>query len=361
MASNISENHHRLHGIDFCRAVFMILGLFFHTGLIYGVGQDWRVVSNETSWLVACISDFIHMFRMEAFYLISGFFYILVFKKGRHGFAKDRVFRALLPLIFCGLLINPIMNYYSDNQEYDWGNVDYFIKGQWLGHLWFLGNLIVYFVVSLPLCKFIISSKAMNSSVLLLLFYLITPFLAIIGLAVAKFTFGGTFIFISFGALFYYYSYFILGCFCFRNKEIFLSILNPKYFILSFSIFVAFFLLSYLNVFSVDVVAKVFARMSTGGLVLSMISVLYFLGSRDSKIIRSFSDSSYTIYILHEPIIILFYVFIFEWLYFGAIQEYILMIFVVFLVSYLTHNFFVKDNRVMRFLFNGVLYSKRSR
>lgn len=198
----------------------MVLGLFFHAGLIYGVDQDWRVLSDETSLIINYMSDFTHIFRMEAFYLISGFFYLLVFSKGRDGFAKDRIYRALLPLLFCGLLLNPIMNYYSYNKSYDWGSFDYVLQGQWLGHLWFLGNLIVYFIISLPLCRFILSSKELSSKKLLFLIYFGVPFVAVIGLSLAKLTFDGAILFISFGNLFYYYIL-LLGVFVLEIRRSF--------------------------------------------------------------------------------------------------------------------------------------------
>ena len=69
---------HRLHGIDFCRALFMILGLFYHVALIYNDAYVWRVSSRESSVVFNYISNFINTFRMEAFYIISSFFYILV-------------------------------------------------------------------------------------------------------------------------------------------------------------------------------------------------------------------------------------------------------------------------------------------
>jgi glucan biosynthesis protein C len=355
----MNANLNRLHGLDFCRAVLMVLGLFYHVGLIYGIDQDWRVLSNETSWFIKYISDFIQIFRMEAFYLISGFFYMLIFSKGRNGFAKDRVLRALLPLLFCGLLLNPIMNYYSYNKSYDWDSIDYLLKGQWLGHLWFLGNLVVYFIISLPLCKFILSSKEMSPVFLLFMIYLGIPSVAITGLAVAKLTFDGTVLFITFHNLFYYYSYFIIGCFCFINKALFSSFLSVKYFLLSFLIFIAFFLMSYFNIFAGEIINKVLDRLSSGSLMLSILSILYVVGSRRSKVIRNFSDSSYTVYILHQPLIILLYVFVFERLTFEPIQEYILMIIGVFFISYLFHNIFVKNSQILKLLFNGVLYSKR--
>ncbi|MBB1290472.1 acyltransferase family protein [Pseudoalteromonas sp. SR43-6] len=71
----------RLHGLDFCRAIFMVLGVFYHVALIYKVEQDWRVGSNDTSEFFSIISLFIHDFRMEAFYVIAGFFIFTYIKK----------------------------------------------------------------------------------------------------------------------------------------------------------------------------------------------------------------------------------------------------------------------------------------
>ena len=357
MGCNMSVNHNRLHGLDFCRAVFMILGLFLHVGLIYGVDQNWRVISNETSGFVSSISDFIHMFRMEAFYLISGFFYLLVFSKGRSGFARDRVYRALIPLLFCGFLINPLMDVYSYNRDYDWSSLEYWLQGQWLAHLWFLGNLIVYFIISLPICKWINNSKDISRTTLLLLFYVGIPIIAIIGVVFGKVTYNGTFLFISFAKLFNYYPYFIIGCFCFRNKEVFLSILNIRGFIISFCFFSFLFFLSQLNIFSGESISKTLGYLSTGSLMISMIALTYYLGAKDSRLIRSFSDSSYTIYILHQPLIIFFYVVLFQNVSWGSIIEYMLLICSVFITAYIFHIFCVKKSRTLKFLFNGVLTS----
>jgi membrane-bound acyltransferase YfiQ involved in biofilm formation len=338
----------------------MTLGLLYHVGLIYGITQEWRVLSDETSSFIQYASDFIHMFRMEAFYLISGFFYLLVFSKGRAGFMKDRIYRALIPMLFCGFLINPIMNYYSYNWNYDLCSSYYFISGQWLGHLWFLGNLIIYFLLSIPLCKFIIRSKGLSSNALLFLFLFIVPVFGMLGLAISKITYNERFLFVSFHELFYYYSYFVFGCVCFKSKESFLSLLNFKYSMLSLFVFLSVLSICYIDLFSNDVFNKILVKFSTGSLVLFSISFLYCLGGRDSRLIRSFSDSSYTVYLLHQPLIILFYIFVFERSGFSLVQNYLLMVLSVFFISYCFHVFFVKNNKMIKFIFNGVTYNKKS-
>ena len=132
MSKETPNKLQRLHGLDFCRAVFMILGLFYHAALIYSVDYVWRVRDSDTSSFLTYFSSFIHAFRMEAFYLISGFFYLLVYTKRADGFLNERLTRVIPPLLVCGLLINPVMNYFSYEREFSWDSLSYFIDGQWL-------------------------------------------------------------------------------------------------------------------------------------------------------------------------------------------------------------------------------------
>lgn len=353
-----SLNANRLHGIDFCRAFFMLLGLFFHAGLIYGADQNWRVVSGETSWVISSFSAFIHTFRMEAFYLISGFFYLLVFSKGRDGFLGERLGRALIPLIFCGVLFNTIMNVLSYNKIYSW-NIDYMLQGQWLGHLWFLGNLIVYFLVSLPLCKIIMKGKAANIYFCQLSFYILLPVACTVSSYITMLTIDVRFFFVSFDSLLYFYCFFILGCFCYKNKNVFLSLLSVKYFFISLGVYS---LLSFITAFDsyFDVlIVKAAKKLSVGPLILSIMAMVYIVGRKNNTIVRNLSDASYTIYLLHQPLMVALYVVLFKGYDFGVYTEYFILILSVFCISYFFHMLLVRRNKYLRFLFNGVSLSQK--
>lgn len=337
----------------------MILGLFYHVGLIYGVNNDWRVYSEENNYLISVISDFIHLFRMEAFYLISGFFFMLVYNKNRPLFLLDRVCRALVPLLFCGLVINLVMNYYSYNRTYNLNSYEYFIDGEWLGHLWFLGNLIVYFLFTTFLSRHILATSSLTRSMLLLLLLVITPVLSMLGIFVSKIIYSEILVFITFSNLFYFYFYFVAGCFCFKNKEVFLDVLNVRTFFTSISLFILLFFTTHLDIMTGMTLVKLINHLSAGSLMLAMMSLIYSIGNSNSKIIRNFSGSSYTIYILHQPLIVLFSVFLFEKIYLPGFIEYALLICLVFFVSYNFHIHLVKENRVLKLLFNGVLPLKK--
>ncbi len=356
MAIDTESSTIRLHGIDFARSVLMILGLFYHIGLIYEVDSSWRVVSNEVTPLFNIITDFIHSFRMQAFYLISGFFYMLVLVKNRPGFMKDRVFRAIIPMLFCGTLINPVMNFLSYNFNYDWG-INYIIDGDWMGHLWFLGNLTVYFLVSKPVSKFISKFNKINTIGISILF-IIAPFFYLAGLNLSYVTYNGNFLFISFKNLFAYYPYFIIGMICFKNSNSFLSLLTLRTFTITL---IAYILLSVFSNYDIDFffgILKIINKFTLGLPTLFMLSLLVSLGKNNSKLIRLCSDSSYTIYLLHQPMIIIFYVYFFNNVSWGVGIEYSILSCSIFVIALFIHIKIVKKSNIFLFLFNGKLNTK---
>lgn len=64
--------------LDSIRAWLMLLGIPFHISLIYSSHQ-WHVNSTEASWGLTLFNDFIHAFRMQVFFVISGYFSYMLF------------------------------------------------------------------------------------------------------------------------------------------------------------------------------------------------------------------------------------------------------------------------------------------
>lgn len=344
----------RLHGMDFCRAMFMSLGLFFHCGLIYGTGHDWRVVSSETHILLALFSNFIHHFRMEAFYLVSGFFYLLVYRKKIDGFLSERVSRVLIPMLVVGLTLNILMNGLSYNFSFEWGGA-YFNDGKWLGHLWFLGNLVVYFVLAKPICERLLDQQGDEKPRSLKLIMIAMLILAVTGQIIANHLEWKTVIFINFGYLVYYFAYFLMGVAAYQEKEEFIRMIKLKHFPLFLGTYAVIQVIIKSNVDMSTIMLELLKLVSHFPLMLAAFSILYAIGNKEHKVIRFFSDASYTIYLLHQPLIIIFYVFIFEHIELGAVTEYFMLLALVFMVSSFIHMQFISRFSLLRFLFNGVL------
>jgi len=163
----------RYHDMDFVRAAAMLLGLVLHVCIFFGPPRIIFWGAGEPRGDVANLQivSFIHLFRMQLFFLMAGFFAQLVIdRKGFGHLVRDRFKRILLPFLAGVLLLMPIhvilMNginlnspssYYNDS----WGELSFwqqvrsiFLFGAFDGepglkegliHFWFLYFLLIFY------------------------------------------------------------------------------------------------------------------------------------------------------------------------------------------------------------------------
>ena len=80
----------------------MIAGIFFHAALAYSpmLSSVWLTADSQTSTAMDAAAWFSHLFRMPLFFLIAGFFSCyLIQKRGLWGFLKNRAVRVLIPFV----------------------------------------------------------------------------------------------------------------------------------------------------------------------------------------------------------------------------------------------------------------------
>ena len=147
----------REYFLDSIRAWLMLLGIPFHISLIYS-SHTWHVNSIEPSWWLTLFNDFIHSFRMQVFFVISGYFsYMLFLRYPMKRWWKVRVERVGIPMLTAiPLLTLPqfIMLQYVKGKAENWQNLSLYEKYNTLvwelvSHLWFLLVLVVMTTVSL--------------------------------------------------------------------------------------------------------------------------------------------------------------------------------------------------------------------
>jgi len=98
----ISNPNIRYHYMDNLRALAMLTGIFFHAAIAYSPIMNDVWLSSDPSNSVALDSAawFTHLFRMPLFFLIAGFFSCyLIEKRGMGGFLKNRAIRILVPFV----------------------------------------------------------------------------------------------------------------------------------------------------------------------------------------------------------------------------------------------------------------------
>ena len=102
-------NPTRLHDLDALRAFAMLLGIVLHTLLSF-TGQWWIVRDESSSPIFQWTVEVIHGFRMPLFFLLSGFFTMMLWKRwGTRALLWQRTKRIVFPMILALLTIIPCM------------------------------------------------------------------------------------------------------------------------------------------------------------------------------------------------------------------------------------------------------------
>lgn len=142
----------RLHFLDGLRGSLMVIGVPYHVAVTFS-GDTW-VPPGEQSPVLLVLRSLVHLWRMPAFFLVAGFFAVLILqRRGPGSWFRGRLRRLGIPLLFGLLLVNPIQALLlAYHQHGDWRTaLDRWTDGigTWTGiyHLWFLVVLLVFCAV----------------------------------------------------------------------------------------------------------------------------------------------------------------------------------------------------------------------
>lgn len=148
----------REHHWDAIRALLMLLGIPYHVALAYqgGEGQTWIVNAHQGMAGLGAIAEFIHLFRMPAFFIIAGYFAALLLVRRTPGqWLAGRARRLGIPLLAALMLLNPIVNYACELSNFapgdawrSWLNNSAKSAGYWIRHLWFLIVLLYFCAIA---------------------------------------------------------------------------------------------------------------------------------------------------------------------------------------------------------------------
>ena len=99
----------RRHDLDALRAGAMFLGIAYHTALAFALGHPWVVVDSQRHLAVNIFASILHGFRMPLFFLLSGFFVAMMWRKrGLKYVVHHRLRRVLIPCLLGVVTIVPI-------------------------------------------------------------------------------------------------------------------------------------------------------------------------------------------------------------------------------------------------------------
>ncbi|EMX9178509.1 glucans biosynthesis protein MdoC [Citrobacter sedlakii] len=320
----------REYFLDSIRAWLMLLGIPFHISLIYS-SHTWHVNSADSSWWLTVFNDFIHAFRMQVFFVISGYFsYMLFLRYPLKRWWKVRVERVGIPMLTAiPLLTLPqfIMLQYVKGKAENWHTLSLYDKyntlaWELISHLWFLLVLIILTTVSLWLFsllrnKWTAANKSRLTTLSMSKLTLIFLFTGVGYAAIRRTIFSvypsilsdGMFNFVVMQTLFYM-PFFLLGALTFISPELKALFTRPSR---GCTLGAAFAFAAYLlnqRYGSGDAWMYETEYVITMVMGLWMVNVVFSLGHRllnfQSARVTYFVNASLFIYLVHHPLTLFF-------------------------------------------------------
>lgn len=360
----------RIDYIDALRGILMFLGVIFHTAMIFEPDTDWRVTDPQKSIPLGHLAWFIHIFRMQTFFLIAGSFCALLIQKhGENGFLCNRLKRVAVPLVATAILINPLVNLLSANPP-PLELAKYFLNREWIIHLWFLNDLLVFCLLCFVGVKlgnmlgldcvpfvtkmddFLRQSRLFVTLVLLvalpvvsamtphIFWHLLNTKVLLLGI-------------VNTTSLYKYFPYFLFGCALWNSAA-----LNNRFVSIWFWL-PALVLASALLWMAPSAVGKEASRyaeyassLAAWGMASLCLALCRRFCSSPSRVFRNLSDASYSVYLVHLLFIMLIGPLVVAtslslYAKFGLIATSVTALSLAF------HHFLIRRVSVLSFLFNG--------
>ena len=161
----------RRHDLDWLRFIAIVILLFYHTGMLFNP-WDWHIKNDETSGSFRYWMLWLHFWRMPLLLFISGAgTYMALGKRTTSQFARERLSRLFIPLLFGMFVIVPPQIYYEHIKEYNsyWDfyktvfEFTPYPEGSFSWHhLWFIMYLLVYSLLAIPLLVFLRSPSSLK-------------------------------------------------------------------------------------------------------------------------------------------------------------------------------------------------------
>lgn len=367
----------RVYYMDALRSVLMALGVVYHSSALYSVGQGWRLPEPAGHAAFTALSDFLHSFRMPAFFLISGYFCLLTLQKyGKGRFLRLRWQRIGVPLLATALLLNPLMNYLSWDTYRHSGFFAYvlapayFTEGTWIGHLWFLNNLLVYFTLAFvgaallerPALRglrawptrLVSLWQRLPARTLLLALALPLTNMAMLRViwrfGITNDAYLGHFIMLS--ELCGYLPYFLAGMLLRHDQRLLDALSGWRFACAGLALAALVAVIPTEGVWYgtyIDEYLGFLIAWTLSGLCLGLFRRLC---NRPSPFFLYFSDASYTIYLFHQLLVVAFGLALIE-VALSPFVKFALVVTLTFLVTAAVHHYLVLRLVPLRFLFNG--------
>ncbi|RLZ10538.1 acyltransferase family protein [Faecalibacter macacae] len=296
----------RLIGLDLLRCILMLIGPMYHIAHLFHENNKIIPIQNNTIYDALSLT---HPFRMEMFFILSGFFSSFLYeKKGYQYFKRSRIEKILIPLFFSLIIIWPLTQYieYSITSIFKYS----------LNHIWFLLTLgiisIIYYTKYDLLKTIILYINRRNLYQIIIIVSILGIVSIFLNFIIESFLnkFDSKFLIFIYKNLIIYPLIYIVptilgSCLYYKDYNI-----NKKYYpiiTVGFIIFHSIFISNYYN--ELNSIIKLILRsgyiINTSLLILMIFNIFRNLSLNNNGLIKFFVNSSFTIYLIHPPILYL--------------------------------------------------------
>lgn len=321
-----SETDSRDHFWDSLRALLLLLGIPYHAALSYQPGQDFIVRSGEGAAVFPYLAEFIHIFRMPAFFMIAGYFSaLLLARREPETWLKARFLRLGVPFVMAIATLVPVMNFvcelstmsYADAMGSWWHN-SLSSGGYWVRHLWFIVVLLYCSTAAVALLRW---RPALRVAVLPIRFdrwIAAHPLASLLGVGVIVGLWEAAAVeaFYYFGfatnipqqvlrldELIMYAPYYIMGCVLARSPHVLERVTRFSPDVAVVALFsTAFYLLNW-HEFS-PAAGRFMATIAALAMTQTLIAAARSLADRPIPLIQRLTKASFVIYLFHMPIVV---------------------------------------------------------
>jgi glucan biosynthesis protein C len=293
---------------------------------------------------------------MPGFFVLAGFFSALMLGKySPQQFLFRRSVRLGVPLVVFGIILDQIVNCGSIDTWKDFGvalSRAYWIDTSWLQHLWFLSVLIQYTLLLFCIVKLNsrILPRLSELRIRLPILYALTCAGCFIATRISIIPIPSL-VFVRPTDTFDYLTYFLVGVVFFFNKSVLERLIDKPV----VNLVVVFLFLLDLK-FAAQFHHASFLAIVKPAYILSLCGLVFWIARRyfnsQTDVIRRLCDASYTMYLVHWPLMIVLYRAVESWHipYLAAVP---VLIILTFGGSYLVHAFLVEKLWIGAALLNG--------
>jgi glucan biosynthesis protein C len=362
--------------MDAARSILIMLGVALHAGNIYAADTDW-LVNDADSRFFLLLTDFLHLFRMPAFFIISGFFCAYTLPRYTPArFLRVRMTRLMVPFLAAAVTLNGaqilISHYVTVEGVRPLATplpLSFWFSSGWVYHLWFLLNLGVYFllvvaVVATPAARRSIErfttwiEPRLQPKLVTWLGLVVLPACAIEALDVLGWLVPALHQdFLWFGpplTLLYYAVFFLTGMILCRFRVLLDLFTKPGIGLVALLPVAVFTYVMVAPGRSLVAKAEVnFAHALLVMLLCQLVLLLFkALADRPSRTFQYLADASYSIYLFHHILVVLTGIALLASS-LPPMVEFLIVTAVTVAVSLGIHHFVVLRVPLVRFLFNG--------